>query len=141
MRLRRLVIDTNIIMAAMIRDSAARDIIIKSNIQFFAPNFVFEEIGRHADIISRRNNLSVETNLRILKTLGEYITIVEEKYYASNINKARRVMGAIDEKDAPFIALALSFENDGIWTEDKDFEEQRLVKILKTRELVDSCRS
>jgi len=45
-------------------------------------------------------------------------------------------MGKIDRDDVPFIALALSFPNDGIWTEDRHFLKQRRVKVWRTRELL-----
>ena len=45
-------------------------------------------------------------------------------------------MWAIDIDDAPFVALALSFHHDGIWSNDKDFERQSVVRVWKTDELL-----
>ena len=41
-------------------------------------------------------------------------------------------MDKIDPDDTPFIALALAVENDGIWSDDKHFEQQNRIKIWKT---------
>ena len=51
------------------------------------------------------------------------------------MNKAITIMKDIDVNDAPILACALSIPNDGIWTEDKDFERQQIVNIWKTKEL------
>ncbi len=45
-------------------------------------------------------------------------------------------MGKIDEKDTPFIALALSIENDGIWFNDKHFDMQKKIKVYKTIDII-----
>ncbi len=42
-----------------------------------------------------------------------------------------------DEKDEPFLALALSEEVDGIWSDDSDFRKQTQIKIYTTKELVE----
>jgi len=56
------------------------------------------------------------------------------------MEEAENIMGKIDAGDVPFIALALSFPNDGIWTEDKHFLRQRRVKIWLTRDLLKLIR-
>ena len=44
-------------------------------------------------------------------------------------------MKDIDIKDSPILACALSIPNEGIWTEDKDFEKQTKIPIWKTKVL------
>ena len=39
-------------------------------------------------------------------------------------------------EDVSFIALALSIDNDGIWSEDKHFKKQDRVKVFTTEELM-----
>ena len=38
--------------------------------------------------------------------------------------------------DVPFVALALSVANDGVWSNDKHFENLRGVKVWKTSGLL-----
>ena len=45
------------------------------------------------------------------------------------MNEAKEIMDKIDPSDTPFIALALVVENDGIWSDDRHFEEQNRIKI------------
>lgn len=49
---------------------------------------------------------------------------------------AKEIMGHVDIEDVVFIALALSVENDGIWTDDADFEKQTKIKIWKTGDIL-----
>jgi predicted nucleic acid-binding protein len=47
-------------------------------------------------------------------------------------------MADIDIKDTPYVALALSFDNDGIWSEDKGFFKQDKIKVWNTQEIIKS---
>lgn len=132
----RLVVDTNIILSAMIKDSTIRKIIVESGIDFFTPDFTFDEINRHLNYICKKNSLNRKINLKILDVLSKYINVVDFGFYAHKITEARKLIGKIDEKDIPFLALALSFENDGIWTNDKHFLKQKKVKIWGTKEIL-----
>ena len=132
----KLVVDTNIILSAMIKDSTIRKIIVESGIDFFTPDFTFDEINRHLNYICKKNSLNRKINLKILAVLSKYINVVDFGFYAHKITEARKLIGKIDEKDIPFLALALSFENDGIWTNDKHFLKQKKMKIWGTKEIL-----
>lgn len=43
---------------------------------------------------------------------------------------------ALEEIETPFLALALATENDGVWSNDKDFETIKQVKVWKTQDLL-----
>lgn len=132
----RLVIDANIILSALIKDSATRRILIGSAIEFFAPDYLIEEIEKHIPLVSRKNSLSEEENKKILKILCSYITIVGIEFYEENISEALKIMADIDIKDTPYVALALSFDNDGIWSEDKALFKQDKIKIWSTQDIM-----
>ena len=42
---------------------------------------------------------------------------------------AENIIGKKDPKDIPFIAAALAFTVDGIWSNDRDFESQSICKM------------
>lgn len=132
----RLIIDSNRIIAALIRDSTARDIIVKSAIEFVAPEIVLREIYNHIPLISKKNGLSVEENTMVLAALLDYIQIASISIYIENIEEAKKLIGKYDMSDIPFAALVLSIENDGIWTEDEHFVNQKMIKIWRTDELL-----
>ncbi|GEM_PF-2944160 len=43
---------------------------------------------------------------------------------------------SIDENDAPFLAVGLSINLDGIWTEDLHFFSQDLIRVFRTSDLI-----
>ena len=44
--------------------------------------------------------------------------------------------GNIDKEDIIFIATALGIEDSVIWSDDRHFERQNKIKILKTKEII-----
>lgn len=132
----RLVIDANIVPSALIKDSATRRILIGSAIEFFAPDYLIEEVEKHIPLVSRKNSLLEEENKKILKILCSYITIVGIEFYEENISEALKIIADIDIKDTPYVALALSFDNDGIWSEDKALFKQDKIKIWSTQDIM-----
>lgn len=136
----KLVIDANIILSALIRDSITRKILIGSAIEFYTPDYLIEEVEKYISLVSRKNSLSEHDNKKILDIICKYITIVGIELYEENINRALEIMSNIDIKDTPYVALALSFDNDGIWSEDKGFFKQNKIKVWRTQEIIESLR-
>lgn len=132
----RIIIDSNRIIAALIRGSASRQVIIKSAIEFVAPDMVLREIYDHLPLISRKNGLSEEDNMMVLAALLDYVQTASLRIYGDRIEDAKKLIGKHDMNDVPLAALALSIENDGIWTEDEHFGRQKAIKIWNTEELL-----
>jgi predicted nucleic acid-binding protein len=136
----RLVIDANIILSALIKDSITRKILIGSAMEFYAPGYLIEEVEKYISLVSKKNSLSDQENKKILDILCHYITIVGIEFYEEKINEALEIMVKIDIKDTPYVALALSFDNDGIWSEDKGFFKQDKIKVWRTQEIIEVLR-
>lgn len=132
----KLVIDANILIASTIRDSSVRKIILQSNHFFFAPKEIVSEVEKYLELISKKNNLTIEENKTILEHILKRVTVIPSAYFSDKFKTADNIIGSVDKGDISYIALALSFPNDGIWTEDKHFEQQNKVKIWKTKDLV-----
>jgi predicted nucleic acid-binding protein len=131
----RLVLDTNILIAALARDSVTRELLCRPGIECLVPDIVFSEIEAHRRELLRKSGLSAAAFDTVLSGLKSRLVPVP----ASRIlhrTLAWRIMAAIDVKDAPFIALALSFDCDGIWSQDRHFERQRVVRVWKTEDIL-----
>jgi predicted nucleic acid-binding protein len=76
----------------------------------------------------------------LLGILLASVQVVPAESILEWIGEAEKIMGKIDMDDVPFVALALSFLNDGIWTEDRHFLKQRRVKVWLTRDLLKLIR-
>lgn len=132
----RVIIDTNSIISALIKDSSSRKIIIESGIEFYAPEEIIIEIYKHKDLILKKSDLTKKDFGILFKKLLEYIKIVPNFEVLNKEKEARNIMDHIDKNDTVFIACALCLENDGIWSDDKHFEKQRRIKIWKTDDLI-----
>ena len=52
-----LVLDTNVLFSALIKDSRIRHFLLFSGHSFYTPEFVFEEINAHMDEIKEKTEL------------------------------------------------------------------------------------
>ena len=131
-----LVVDTNEIISALIKDSFRRKILLSPGYRFYAPDFALEEINKHIDTVVKKSKLDRKQVKLLLDMLLERVSVVEFEAYKDNYPLAEQLIGGIDKNDVPFVALALSIKNDGIRTDDGHFLEQNKIKIWNTKDLV-----
>ncbi len=132
----KLVIDTNVILSALIQDGTTRVILLFPGLKLYTPDITFEEIEKHFTQITTKSGLKEAEVRKILSVIRKRILIVPELRWVTFIPQAEQLIGKRDLKDAPFLAVALALELDGIWSNDKDFEAQNRIKVWKTTELV-----
>ncbi len=131
----KLVIDTNIIISALIREGITRKMLLFPGLKLVTPEITFKEIEHHIELIAAKSKLSKDNVLRILDILKKNIKTIPEPRWWHHYNQAEKIIGEKDPKDVPFIAVALALSVDGIWSNDRDFESQSKFKIWKTAEL------
>ena len=132
----RLVIDTSVLISSLIKDSVTREILLLPFMKFYLPEYALEEIEVHKTKISRLSGLSLDEIDIILNLLLENISITPVQAIQPFLAEAERIIGGIDPSDIPFVALALSIDNDGIWSSDKHFERIKQIKVWKTSDLL-----
>ena len=132
-----IVVDTNIIMSALIKESTTRKLILKSEHKLLLPALVIDELREHKEEILQKSGLNEQEYDRLTSILLKYVEIVPTEEVLPYKEEAIQIIGSIDEKDALFIATALAF-NATVWSDDKHFKEQNAVKAVTTRELIDS---
>jgi len=128
-----LVIDTNIFMSGLIKKGLTRKIITNSKINFLFPEFELEEIYNHKKEIIKKAGYSEKEFYVLLLRLLKYVRIIPTDVVVDYKKQAYEIIGYIDEDDVIFIATALAF-NCPIWSDDKHFQKQNVVKIFKTSE-------
>ena len=132
----RLVIDTNRLIAGLLKDSTARVIILNDYFDFFAPEYMIEEIEKYRGYLCEKAKITEKEFYIILYTLLEKIEIVNHEKLKEYMDEAMKLMKDIDIKDSPFIATGLAVKADGIWTEDKHFYRQNKLKVYSTKDLL-----
>lgn len=126
----KIVIDTNKVIAALIKDGIARKIISSVNFKFITPDHTISEILKHRDEIREKANINHEEFGILLSLIFEKIEVISEEYYKDFIEESKKLISDID--DVPFIALCLATNSSGIWSDDKHFQEQNVVRIFET---------
>lgn len=132
----KVILDVNVILSALIRDSTTRKIILNSQFDFYFPEPSLHKIRKYKDYILKKSGLLKKEYDKIMATLFKYIQLVPTEEIEKNWKEAKKIMEHIDKEDVVFIATALSIEDSVIWSDDKHFEKQNKVKVLKTEDMV-----
>jgi len=132
----KLVIDSNIIISALIRDSKTRELILEYGFELYYPRASLNNFEKYKHEIIDKAGINPEEFEKIYQLLMDKIVIIENVIFLDKLDEALSIMGNIDIEDVPFIALALSIENDGIWTDDSDFDKQTRIKVWKTSDVL-----
>ncbi len=132
----KIVVDTNRIIAALIKDSASRRILFSNKFEFLTTEFTKKELEGHKKEILGKVHITEHALDTLMSALFKRIYIVEDIAIKERFGPAKAIMDGIDPDDTPFIALALAVENDGIWSDDKHFAMQKVIKILKTEDML-----
>ena len=132
----RLVIDTNVFMAGLLKDSIVRKVLSSENIQFFIPEHALDELEKHKNTLIKKANINAAEFDEMVSLLLENIELVPESKIKAKFKEAEDVMKDIDIKDSPFMAAVLSIECDGLLTFDEHFQKQNKIKIFKIKDLI-----
>lgn len=132
-----IVLDSNVFISAIIKDSITRKIILSSSHKFLLPEYSFIEIKNHFNEILHKSRLSQEEFNSLIKNLIKYIKIVRTEDMIKHKEEAREIIGKIDENDILFIACALTHPKSIIWSNDGHFKLQKIIKVYDTRGLME----
>lgn len=133
----RLVVDTNRIVASMIKDSTSRAILRSDAVDLYTLGLARVEVLHHEQVIRDKAGMDVQEFAKLLSILLGHVHVVPDEVAKERMAQARGIMDPIDPDDTPFVALALAIENDGIWSDDRHFREQEAVPVWTTARLVD----
>ena len=96
----KLVLDTGILVSALIKESSAnRHILLMPAFDFYLPEYAMDEINRHRGKISELSGLTGDELSVLFSLLMERVTIVPALLIKPHIRKAASLIGRGDEKD------------------------------------------
>lgn len=129
------VIDTNIIVAAILREGDTRKIIFSKNFELLSPDRAKLEILKHQEEFMKKTNTTKDEFLTIVELTFEKITIMPFEEYEQFKKQALNICPKGHDDDWPFLALALKLDCT-LWTNDKALFSQKQVKTTSTKELI-----
>lgn len=127
------IVDSNIIFSAII-SGQEKYIDIFKNHNLYIPDIVLLELSKYEERIIKKTKLEENIFKNFIRKLFEDITVIPRfAITKENYQKAFELCKEFDEKDTPFIALALEY-NYPLWTNDKDiitfFENRKIISIV-----------
>lgn len=131
-----IIVDVNVVLSALIKNSTTRELIVKSEQDFCFPEPSLHKIRKYKDLILTKSGLSQTEFSILVNTLFDFIRLIPTEELMSYSEEAKRTMEHIDPEDVLFIAAALSQENGAIWSDDKHFDKQNRITVLKTKDMV-----
>ncbi len=124
----KIVVDTNIVFSAILnsRGKIGELLLNKpAEVQYLSPHFLLEELTNHSEKIIALTNFSKIEYEEVKAYVIQHIEFVDSsKISSKSWIIASEMIGEIDDKDIPFVALALETEA-FLWTGDK-----KLIKGL-----------
>lgn len=134
----KVVIDANIVISAILGSSATINIITSEKYELCAPRIIFSEIVKYQKEISERAGLGEREFYETLNALAVFIKLIDYTSYQDYIENAKIAIGKRDVKDVDYIACSLAIGAGFIWTNDKDFSAQNLVRVKNTEDVMKS---
>jgi predicted nucleic acid-binding protein len=131
----KLVVDANIIIAALIKSGAARRIILSDKLLFLSPDFIIDETYKYREYICSKSGLDDDQFDLLMSLLFMQIDIIPLEEYKAQIRPASKIMKD-DIKDIPYVACFLAKKCDAIWTNDTDFWDKPGIKAVDTADLL-----
>ena len=129
----KIIIDSNVLFSALIKDSHTRRLILEYDRQFLFPDFIFRELENHKEELLKKTGLNSSSFEQLLGIILRKVQIVPDEKIKPYKNEALRIVEQIDPDDAVFVACALAYPNSIIWSDDKALKRTGLV--LTTKEI------
>jgi predicted nucleic acid-binding protein len=129
-----LVVDANILFAALIKEGSTAELLFVDNFQLHAPEFLLEEMDKYRKYLRDKTERTDDEFEEFFRILKRRITFVPREEISGSVDKARRL--SPDPDDMPYFALAIKL-GCGIWSNDAKLKNQKGVAIYSTREILD----
>ncbi len=133
----KLVVDANVVISALIASSKTRELIVTLEPELLTPEVVHVEIGNYEDLIVEKSGMDSKRVQQFMDLLFQYIETVPASEFHPYIEEAEEAIGDADPDDVLYVACALA-RNAGVWSDDSDFDEQDVLPVFTTGEVVES---
>ena len=131
----KIVIDSNILFSALIKDSITRRIILDYENQFLFPSYIFGEMEIHKTELLTKSKMKEKDFEELLSLLIRKVIIIPNELLLHYKKEAYQIIKDIDPDDVIFIASALAFTDSVIWSDDKKLKQQSKIRIINTNEM------
>ncbi len=130
-----LVIDANILFAAIIKKNITSELIFKEEFRLYAPDFIFTEFEKYKQVIKKKTERTDQEFDELLMIFQRRVELISYEEIQQFMKKAEEI--SPDIKDATYIALALKLHIP-IWSNDKELKKkQKEIIVYSTSDIID----
>ncbi|MEA3458209.1 MAG: PIN domain-containing protein [Candidatus Thermoplasmatota archaeon] len=131
----KIIIDSNILFSALIKNSLTRRMVLDYNGYFLFPSFIFEEMEKHKGELLKKSKMNAKDFNLLLNLLLRKVMVVPIEALFQYRKKAYEIIKDVDPDDTIFIACALAHPDSVIWSDDKKLKQQTHVRVINTTEM------
>jgi len=131
-----IILDSNVLFSALIKDSITRKIILEYEGFFLFPSYIFLEAEKHKKELLRKSKMKEEEFNELFGIILKKVLIVPVSVLYPYKKEALKIIKDIDINDVLFVACALAYPNSIIWSDDKRLKNQSKIKVLNTMEMM-----
>lgn len=132
-----LVVDSNILFAATIKEGDNAKLLLSDRLYLIAPERLFEEFKDNREFLLKKTHRSEEEFVKFLEILEERIEVIPKAEFEPWIKEAKE-KSPVD--DFPFTALAKAY-GIPVWSNDKELKEfmerTGFVEVLNTGKVLE----
>jgi predicted nucleic acid-binding protein len=133
-----LVVDANILFAALIKNGITAKLLFLEDLHLYAPEFLLDEFNKHRKYLLDKTHRTKEDFNEILEILACRIIFIPLEDIELYLEKADKI--SPDPDDSIYFAIALKI-GASIWTNEKRLQKQNIVNIYTTSDLLDLFES
>ncbi len=130
-----IVIDTNILISALIKEGLTKEILTNLKTNFLCPENALKSIYFYKEEIIKKAKINENQFDILLLRLLKYVRLIPINFLIKFREEAHEIIGKIHKEDAIFIATALAF-NCSIWSNDRHFQKKYKIKVYTTRDML-----
>lgn len=131
----RLVVDANVLVAAFMKESLTRELLMDDRFKLVTPEYGLQETYEVLKRPAVRKRLGVEPAIfeDLWKTLTQGIEVFPKSVYEPRLKQCLGI--APHAEDAPYLALAMCLKV-AVWSNDSGLQGQSIVPVHTTKKLI-----
>jgi predicted nucleic acid-binding protein len=132
----RIVIDSNVLFSALIKDSTARRLIFEHDEPYLFPAYIIDELERHKDELIEKSHMDKADFEALLTLILDRVEMVDAEQIRPWREAACRLVEDIDINDAVFVACVLANPGSVLWSEDRRLKRICCIRVINTRDIL-----
>lgn len=133
-----LVVDANILFAALIKESTTAKLFFLDNLHLYAPEFLLDEFSKHHKFLLNKTHRTKEEFYNLFEIFTSRIIFIPMEDIKQYLEKADQI--SPDPDDSIYFAIALKI-GAAIWTNEKRLQKQSIINIYTTSDLLEMFES